>query len=324
MLSKEIQRRCLEIENEEKKKVRAKKIDELVNDVESKYISGKDEIINIPITEIQDYPDHPFKIRDDESMQNFVESVKEYGVMLPAIVRKLPNGKYEMISGHRRKRASELAGKQELICIVKDLTDEEAVILMVDTNIQQREEILPSERAFAYKMKMEAISHQGKSLNESLGQDGKKINSADNIGKENNESGRQVHRYIRLTELVPEILSMVDEKKIAFTPAVELSYLTYDEQYMVLDFMQRYTATPSLAQAIHLKGLSQEGVLTAEKIDDILGEEKPNQIPKYTINYNRFEKVLPRDVVTAREVEDYLFKCAEEKMKRERNKNLSR
>jgi len=233
-----------------------------------------------------------------------------------------------MISGHRRKRAAELAELNEIPCVIRDLTDEEATILMVDSNIQ-RKEILPSEKAFAYKMKLEAQKHQGKrtDLEENLTSNqvgGKSKETAAKLGLEKGDSLTQVRRYIRLTELIPELLEMVDNKRIAFNPAVEISYLKNDEQYILLDCIDVFDSTPSQAQAIHLKALSQENKLSAEKIEEILGEEKPNQKPKYKINYSRFEKVLPKNIVTEKEVEDYLYSCAEEHYKRQKQKQMIR
>lgn len=302
-------------------------VDDLFEPVKGKDILDIEKVIPISIKEITNFPNHPFKVIEDERMQDMVKSIKERGVMLPVIVRPKAIGGYEMISGHRRKRACELAGIEEIPCIIKNLTDEEATILMVDTNIQQREEILPSEKAFAYKMKLEALKNQGKRNDLTSAQVGPKLESKtarEKVSDETGESREQIRRYIRLTELIPEILNMVDEKKIAFSPAVEISYLTKDEQYVLLDCMECYAATPSQAQAIHLKKLSQEGNLTAEKIEDIMGEEKPNQKPKYKINYERFEKILPRNVVTEKEVEDFLYSCVEEHNKRQRMKDLSR
>ena len=257
-------------------------------------------------------------------MVEIAESIKKYGVLSPAIVRQKNDGNYELISGHRRKRACELSEIDELPCIVKKLTDDEATILMVDSNIQ-RDVILPSEKAFAYKMKLEAIKHQGKRHTSTSSQIATKLNdSASSIGDDFGESRDTVYRTIRLTELINEILEMVDENKISFSPAVEISYLTKKEQYELLDCIKRCEATPSYAQAISLKKLSQEGNLNSDMIENIMDEEKANQKPKYIINYNRFEKLLPRNVVTAREVEDYLYICVEERYKRIRQKDLSR
>ena len=254
-------------------------------------------------------------------MESLIESVRERGVKQPVIVRRDENGNYEMVSGHRRKFASEILGIQEIPAIIRDLTKDEATILMVDSNIQ-REKVLPSEKAFAYKMKMEAISHQGKK--ETSRQVGEKLVSADLVGNESGESGRQVQRYIRLTELIKELLDMVDIGKISFNPAVEISYLKKEEQYMLVNCIKMYDATPSQAQAIYLKKLSQAGTLSVDKIEAVMQEEKPNQKEKYSIHYERFEKYIPRDIATPKEVEDFLFKCVEEHYNRQRQRAMSR
>ena len=280
-------------------------------------------VIPIPLTEIDDFPNHPYKVVDNEKMQELSESIKEYGVSQPVIVRKKENGRYEMISGHRRKRASELAGKEDILAIIKDLTDEEATILMVDSNENQREEVLPSEKAFAYKMKLEAIKRQaGRPKNNSVpvAQDLKGKSSREIVAENTGESQDQIRRYIRLTELIPEILDMVDEKKIAFRPAVEISYLSEDNQYVLLDVMQFSDITPSLAQAIHMKKLEQEGKLDTEKIEDLMSQEKPNQVEKLKFNAERFESVFPKNIKTNQEKEDFLYMCVEEHNQRERAK----
>ena len=234
-----------------------------------------------------------------------------------------------MISGHRRKEASKLAGKQEINAIIENVDDDTATIMMVDSNMQ-REKVLPSERAFAYKMKLEALKHQGKRVDleekSTSGPVGPKLQSAEIIGKENSESMTQVKRYIRLTNLIPEILDMVDEEKIAFRPAVEISYLTDEEQYQLLDAMELNEATPSLAQAIDLKRRSQEGKLTSDNIDTIIAKEKPNQIPKMKINEERFLSIIPRKYDTLQKQEDFLYMCVQEHLQREKKKqqNLSR
>lgn len=270
----------------------------------------------IPLKDISNFPNHPYKVENNEELQDMIKSVKENGITHPVLVRPKEDGGYEMVSGHRRKLASELAGLETIPAIIRDLSRDEATIIMVDSNIQ-REKVLPSEKAFAYKMKLEAISHQGKTTSRQVGE---KLVSADLVGKDSGESGRQVQRYIRLTELIKEILDMVDIGKVSFSPAVELSYLNKDEQYILYDYMKRYEATPSQAQAILLKKLSQEGKLDTDKIEEIISEEKPNQKQKYEINYNRFEKYLPRNVVTKNEVEDFLFTCVEEHYNRQRQK----
>jgi ParB family chromosome partitioning protein len=258
-------------------------------------------------------------------MKETIESVKKYGVLTPAIVRQKDDGCFEMISGHRRKEASKRVNIQKLPCIIKKLTDDEATILMVDSNIQ-REKILPSEKAFAYKMKLEALKHQGKRNDLTLSQIATKLpkDTATLIGEYFGESRDKVYRTIRLTYLIKEILNMVDENKVAFSPAVEISYLTPNEQYILVDCMREFDATPSQAQAIHLKKLSQESHLNADKIEQIMSEEKANQIPKYNISYTRFEKYFPRNIVTPKEVEDFLFICVEEHYKRERKKERER
>lgn len=271
--------------------------------------------------DITDFPNHPFKITDNEEMDNMVESIKEIGVKVPVLVRPKQNGGYEMVAGHRRNYATKKAGLNGIPAIVREMTDEEATIIMVDSNIQ-REKILPSEKAFAYRMKMEALSHQGKK--ETSRQVGDKLASADMIGKDNGESGRQVQRYIRLTELIQELLDMVDIGKISFSPAVEISYLTKEEQNLLYCYIQKYDATPSQSQAIYLKKLSQEGKLTTNKLEEIMSAEKPNQKPKYNIHYDRFEKYLPRDVVTEKEVEDFLLKCVEEHHRRVKQRQMVR
>ena len=282
---------------------------------------AEDYVIPIPLEQIDDFPNHPYKVRDDDKMKELSESIKTYGVSQPVIVRKKEDGRYEMISGHRRKFASQLAGKKDIMAIVKDLTDEEATILMVDSNENQREEILPSEKAFAYKMKMEAMKKQaGRPGKDNLRPVVTDLNTADKIGKDNEESGRQVFRYIRLTELIQEILDMVDEKKIAFRPAVEISYLSEDNQYVLLDVMQFSDITPSLAQAIHMKKLEQEVNLDTEKIEDLMSQEKPNQVEKLKFNAERFESVFPKNIKTNQEKEDFLYMCVEEHNQRERAK----
>ena len=280
-------------------------------------------VIPIPLSEIDDFPNHPYKVVDNEKMQELSESIKEYGVSQPVIVRKKENGRYEMISGHRRKRASELAGKEDILAIIKDLTDEEATILMVDSNENQREEVLPSEKAFAYKMKLEAIKRQGerKDLTSApVVQKSDNMTSRERVAEESGESREQIRRYIRLTELIPEILDMVDEKKIAFRPAVEISYLSEDNQYVLLDVMQFSDITPSLAQAIHMKKLEQEGKLDADKIEELMSQEKPNQIEKLKFNADRFEAEFPRNIKTNQEKEDFIFMCVQEHNQRERAK----
>ncbi len=281
---------------------------------------AKETIVAIPINEIDDFPNHPYKVKDDDKMLEMSENIKRYGVTQPVIVRQKDNGRFEMISGHRRKRASVLAGKENINAIVKNLTDEEAVILMVDSNENQREEILPSEKAFAYRMKYEAIKKQGQRTDLTSGPVVQKSNSLEEIAKDSKESYKQVQRYIRLTFLIPEILEMVDEKKIAFRPAVEISYLSEDNQYVLLDIMQFSDITPSLAQAIHLKKLEQEGNLNTDKIEELMSQEKPNQVEKLKFNAERFEAVFPKNIQSNQEKEDFLFMCVQEHNQREKAK----
>ena len=265
----------------------------------------------IPLDRIANFPNHPFKVEKNAELQEMVESIASGGVRQPVIVRQKEDGNYEMISGHRRKLASQLAGLKEIPAIVRELTIDEATILMVDSNIQ-REKILPSEKAFAYKLKMEALKHQGKREDITSTQVVSKLRSNEKVGQEMGESREQVRRYIRLTELKKELLDLVDIGKIAFSPAVEISYLKEDEQYVLLDCINQYDSTPSQAQAIHLKKLSQEGTLTADKISEIMEEEKANQKPKYQIHYDRFKEYIPHDIATPSEMEDFLFECVKE------------
>ena len=272
--------------------------------------NGKIEtVVMIPINNISNFPNHPYKIQNNEEMQEMIESISNGGIQQPVIVRINEEGNYEMVSGHRRKFACEKLGIREIPAIVRKLSRDEATILMVDSNIQ-REKILPSEKAFAYKMKLEAIKRQaGRPKKDNARQVVRNLESADIIGMETGESDRQVQRYIRLSELIKLLLDIVVDGKVAFSPAVEISYLSKDEQYVLSDCIKKFDATPSQAQAIHMKKLSQEGKLIADKIEEIMEEEKPNQIPKYRINYSRFEKYLPRNIVTEKEVEDFLFSC---------------
>ena len=281
---------------------------------------AEDYVIPIPLDQIDDFPNHPYKVRDDDKMKELSESIKTYGVSQPVIVRKKEDGRYEMISGHRRKFASQLAGKKDIMAIVKDLTDEEATILMVDSNENQREEILPSEKAFAYKMKLEAMNKQAGRPKGNMTPVVSEKRTNEIVGEQNGESREQVRRYIRLTELIKEILDMVDEKKIAFRPAVEISYLSEDNQYVLLDVMQFSDITPSLAQAIHMKKLEQEGKLDTEKIKDLMSQEKPNQVEKLKFNAERFESVFPKNIKTNQEKEDFIYMCVEEHNQRERAK----
>lgn len=269
-------------------------------------------IRDIPISEIDDFPDHPFKVRDDEDMIQLVESVKERGVITPATVRQKENGRYELISGHRRKRASELAGFETLRCEVVDLTREEATILMVESNFQ-RSQILPSEKAFAYKMRLEAMNRQGQRTDLTSNPVGGKLGgkeTAEIIGKENGDSQTQVRRYIRLTHLVPEILEFVDEGRIKMRPAVELSYLDEDCQRDVVEEIDLNDATPSHAQTIKMRKFFDEGKLTTEVISSIMSEEKPNQREKIVLRGDRVRQLIPKSVPVS-QTEEFVCKALE-------------
>ena len=264
-----------------------------------------EKVQNISIDLIDEFPNHPFRVIDNEEMENLVDSIKESnGVLVPTIVRQKENGRYEMISGHRRMRASQLLGLDTIPSIVKNLTDDEATIIMVDSNIQ-REKLLPSEKAFAYKMKLDAIKHQGKStFRQSVG----KLESSYVLGEEIGESGRTIQRYIRLTYLIPELLDMVDKERIAMGPAISISYLNEDFQNALLDYIQYFDATPSQGQANELKRLFQNNELEVQKIKEIMMKEKPNQVEKIKLNANRLREVLPRNV-RGDKIEDYLVKA---------------
>lgn len=291
--------------------------------------NGKDilnieKAIPIPLEKLFDFPNHPFQVNDDMEMENMVETVKTGGIIMPLVVRQRDDGNYEIISGHRRKRASQLANLKEVPCIIRDLSDDEATIIMVDSNMQ-RTKILPSEKAFAYKMKLEAERHQGKrtdldNTETTSDQLGRKLETTGKIGQEYGDSQTQVKRYIRLTELIPELLKLVDEERIAFSPAVDLSYLTEDEQYVILNIYDYDEKTPNVSQAKHLKMLSQEGKLTADKIEEIMGEQKPNQVEKFKLNKERIQKILPKSIQTEKQAEDFIVKCIEEHNEREEKK----
>ncbi len=285
------------------------KLDDLFTTEEERTNDKLEKVVDIKISDIDDFPDHPFKVIDDDEMEKMKNSIIDNKVIIPALVRPKPDGRYEMISGHRRKRASELANKETLPCVVRELTDDEAVIIMVDSNIQ-REEILPSEKAYAYKMKLEALSNKGKRNDLTSSQVATRLDTATLIGKEKGDSRDTVFRYIKLTELIPELLEMVDKKEIALLPAFELAFLKDEEQYAVLDCIECNVATPSHAQAIRLKKMSQEGTLTTDEIEDILSEEKPNQIPKIKFNADRIRNVLPKNV-EEKKIEDFVVKAIE-------------
>lgn len=287
--------------------------DDLFQTDESRAEAGLSKIRDIPISEIDEFPDHPFKVLMNEDMEQLVESVKRNGVMTPATVRLKEDGRYELISGHRRKKACELAGLEMLKCEVKELTRDEAIIVMVESNLQ-RSVILPSEKAFAYKMRLEAMKRQaGRPTKENyspVGNNFEFATSSDELAEKVGESKNQIFRFIRLTELVPEILQMVDDRQIAFRPAVEISYLSEEQQYTLLEAMQYNDATPSLAQAIKMKKFMQDGNLTAEVIQSIMEEEKPNQKEKPAIRDERITKLIPKSVPRGQET-DFVVKALE-------------
>ena len=287
--------------------------DDLFQTDESREEEKLSKIRDIPISEIDEFPDHPFKVLMDEDMEQLVESIKRNGVMTPATVRLKEDGRYELISGHRRKKACELAELETLKCEVKELTRDEAIIVMVESNLQ-RSVILPSEKAFAYKMRLEAMNRQaGRPSKDNLTpmvSDLDTTRTNEKLGKEVGESREQIRRYIRLTELVPEILQMVDERQIAFRPAVEISYLTEEQQYTLLEAMEYNDATPSLAQAIKMKKYNQDGKLTSEVIQSIMEEEKPNQKEKPAFRDERITKLIPKTVPRGQET-DFVVKALE-------------
>ena len=295
------------------RKIELTAYDDLFQTDESREEAKQSRIQDIPLSEIDEFPDHPFKVLDDDDMAQLVESIQRNGVMTPAMVRRKEDGRYELISGHRRCRACALAGLTTLKCEVRELTHDEAVIIMVESNLQ-RSVILPSEKAFAYKMRLEAMKRQaGRPPKENaspVATNFSKGRSDEELGELVGESKDQVRRYIRLTELVPEILQMVDEYRIAFRPAVELSYLTDEQQYSLLNAMSYYDATPSLSQATKMKKFSQEGKLSEDVISSIMQEEKPNQRVKPAFSDERINRLIPSTVPKGGE-NDYVVKALE-------------
>ena len=294
-------------------KIKLTAYDDLFQTDESRTEAKLSKIRDIPLSQIDEFPDHPFKVLMDEDMQQLVESIKRNGVMTPATVRLKEDGRYELVSGHRRKKACELAGLETLKCEVKELTRDEAIIVMVESNLQ-RSTILPSEKAFAYKMRLEAMKRQaGRPPKENvspLATNLSKGRSDVELGELVGESKDQIRRFIRLTELVPEILQMVDDRQIAFRPAVEISYLTEEQQYTLLEAMSYNDATPSLAQAIKMKKFMQDGRLTDEVIQSIMEEEKPNQREKPVFRDERITKLIPKSVPKGQEA-DFVVKALE-------------
>ena len=295
--------------------------DDIFQTDQSREEAQQERVQEIPLSELHPFKGHPFKVLDDDAMQKTVESIAQFGVMTPAIARPRPEGGYELIAGHRRHHASELAGKETMPVIVRDMDDDAATILMVDSNLQ-RETLLPSERAFAYKMKLEAIKHQGQRTDLTSSQVGMKLQAMDIVGQEAGDSRNQVHRYIRLTELIPELLDMVDEKKIAFNPAVELSYLKKEEQKDFLEAMDYAQATPSLSQAQRLKKFSQEGKCSLDAMCAIMSEEKKSELNKVTIKNDVLRKYFPKSY-TPKQMEDTIIKLLEQWQKK-REKSIER
>lgn len=295
-------------------------LDSLFTTQEQRDEAKRDSVQDIPISQISDFPEHPFKVKQDEAMLEMAESVRQYGVLVPGLVRQLDDGSYQMVSGHRRKMASELAGRDTIPCIVRDLTDDEAVIIMVDSNLQ-RERVLPSEKAFAYKMKLDAMRRQaGRPSKENgvpLGHHFQQGKSREILADNSPDSNTQIQRYIRLTNLIPEILDMVDDGRIAFRPAVELSYLTEQEQSALYDTMGREDCTPSLAQAIKMKAFSRGEKLTDAVIRSIMEEEKPNQKEQFRIPKERISKYF-KPGTPARTMEDTIIKALDYYRKRQR------
>ena len=302
-------------------------VDNMFTTQEERDNAQRSYVIDLPAAEISDFPDHPFKVRMDESMMELADSVKQHGILVPSLVRPMPDGSYQMVSGHRRKRAAELAELPTVPCIVRELTDDEAIIIMVDSNLQ-REQVLPSEKAFAYKMKLDAMKRQGQRTDLTFGPLGQKsvaVNSRNDLAAEAPDSARQIQRYIRLTNLTPELLDMVDNSvlkekdklQMALRPAVELSYLSKDEQNALLEVMESEDCTPSHAQAIKIRDFSEKGKLNPAVIQSILQEEKPNQVEQFKMPRNRIDKFFPAGT-PAQKIEDTIVKALEMYRKRER------
>ena len=299
--------------------VSLKGADDIFSTEESRQEQQREQVQQIPIGELFPFKDHPFKVLDDESMQRTVESVEQYGVLSPLIARPRPEGGYEIISGHRRQHAAQLAGLDTLPVIVRNMDDDAAVLLMVDSNLQ-RENILPSERAFAYKMKLEALKNQGARSDLTSPQVAAKFRSDDVVAKDQGISGDTVRRYIRLTSLIPELLDMVDEKKIAFNPAVELSYLNTNQQRDFLEAMQDTQNAPSLSQAQRLKKLAQEGHFSYDVAFAVMGEEKKDELDKVVIKNDTLRKYFPRSY-TPKQMEDTIIKLLEQWQRKQQRQN---
>ena len=300
------------------KNVKLASVDDLFSTEESRADDSREKVVDIPLAELHPFKNHPFKVKDDEAMADTTESIKKYGVLVPGIARPDPDGGYELVAGHRRHHGSELAGKDTMPVIVRELDDDAATIIMVDSNIQ-RENILPSERAFAYKLKLDAMKRQvGRPSKENGSQVGNHLSgrkSSDIMAEQMGESKNQIFRYIRLTELIPELLDMVDAKKIAINPAVELSYLKPDEQTMLLEAMDSEQATPSLSQAQRLKKFSQEGKLSLDVMTAIMSEEKKGELDKVTLTGDKLKKYFPKSY-TPQQMEQTILKLLEQWQKK--------
>lgn len=303
------------------KNIVLKSVDDIFQTEENRADAQRERVQEIPLDQLKPFKNHPFKVRDDQRMLDTVDSIREYGVLVPAIARPDPEGGYELISGHRRKRGCEMAGLQTMPVIIRDLDDDAAVLVMVDSNIQ-REELLPSERAFAYKMKLEALKHQGARMDLTSCQVGTKLRADEKLAESVNESARTVQRFIRLTELISELLDMVDERKLAFNPAVEVSYLKRDEQRMLLEAMDAEQTTPSLSQAQRLKKFSLEGRLTEEAMSAIMSEEKKSDMDKVTLRSDTLRRYFPKSY-TPKQMEQTIIKLLDVWQK-QRQKNQER
>ena len=300
------------------KKIELVSVDDLFSTEEGRQDAKLEKIQEIPLSELHPFRNHPFKVKDDEAMMETADSIKQYGVLVPAIARPDPEGGYELVAGHRRHRASELAEKETMPVIVRDLDDDAATIIMVDSNLQ-RESLLPSERAFAYKMKLDAMKHQGERVDLTSSQVGTKLRADEILAQQAGSSRNQVQRYIRLTELIPELMDMVDEKKIALNPAYELSFLKKEEQVDLLDAMDSEQATPSLSQAQRLKKYSQEGHLTLDMMRVIMSEEKKSDLDRVTFTSDTLRKYFPKSYTPARMQETIIKLLEQWQKKRQRD-----
>ena len=298
------------------KNIRLTSVDELFSTEESREDAQREKVVEIALSQLHPFQNHPFQVRDDQVMQETADSIREYGVLVPAIARPDPNGGYELIAGHRRHRASQLAGKETMPVIIRELDDDAATIIMVDSNLQ-RETLLPSERAFAYKMKLEAMKHQGSRSDLTSAQLGPKLSAVEKIAEKSPDSKSQIKRYIRLTELIPELLELVDERKIALNPAYELSFLKKEEQTKLLDAMESEQTTPSLSQAQRLKKFSQEGHLSLDVMRAILSEEKKSEVDRVTLTSDTLRKYFPKSY-TPQRMQDTIIKLLEQWQRRQK------